>query len=50
MLTDEELAMLVQRFGMGIELARRRCRDNGNPEPHFEFSSSSVLVTLRRRP
>jgi ATP-dependent DNA helicase RecG len=40
----------VQRFGMGIELARRRCRENGNPEPRFVFSSSSVLATLWRRP
>ena len=37
----------VQRFGMGIALARQRCHENGNPEPTFEFSPSSVLVTIR---
>jgi ATP-dependent DNA helicase RecG len=37
----------VQRFGLGVLLARERCRDNGNPEPSFEFSSSSVLVVVR---
>jgi ATP-dependent DNA helicase RecG len=36
----------VQRFGMGIALARRSCRDNGNPEPRFEFSPSALLCTL----
>jgi ATP-dependent DNA helicase RecG len=38
----------VQRFGMGIDLARRRCAENGNPEPEFKFSSAAVLVTIRR--
>lgn len=36
----------VQRFGMGIELARRRCRENGNPEPSFEFSPSAVVAKI----
>ena len=40
----------VQRFGMGIELARRRCAENGNPPPAFTFSPSAVLATIRRRP
>lgn len=39
----------VQRFGMGIQLARRRCDENGNPEPVFQFSSSAVLATVRKR-
>lgn len=38
----------VQRFGMGIELARRRCAENGNPPPEFTFSPSAVLAVLRR--
>ncbi|MFC1643134.1 ATP-binding protein [Myxococcota bacterium] len=39
----------VQRFGMGIPLARQRCVENGNPEPEFEFQPSAVLAVLRRR-
>ena len=40
----------VQRFGMGIGLARKRCEQNGNPVPEFTFSPSSFLSTVRRRP
>jgi ATP-dependent DNA helicase RecG len=40
----------VQRFGMGIPLARRRCQENGNPPPEFEFQPAAVLALLRRRP
>lgn len=40
----------VQRFGMGIELARRRCEENGNPLPNFEFGPSLVLATIRSAP
>ncbi|HEU4538104.1 MAG TPA: ATP-binding protein, partial [Polyangiaceae bacterium] len=40
----------LQRFGMGIALARRRCQENGNPEPEFTFSPAAVLATVRRRP
>ena len=40
----------VQRFGMGLEIARRRSLENGNPEPTFQFSASAVLAVLRRRP
>ena len=40
----------VQRFGMGIELARRRCAENGNPPPIFEFDPSLVLATIRSVP
>ena len=38
----------VQRFGMGIPLARQRCQENGNPEPEFEFQPSAVLAIIRR--
>lgn len=38
----------VQRFGMGIPLAKKRCLDNGNPEPEFQFQQSTVLVVIRR--
>jgi ATP-dependent DNA helicase RecG len=37
----------IQRFGMGIEIARKACRDNGNPDPEFRFSTSTVLAVLR---
>ena len=39
----------VQRFGMGIPLARKELEKNGNPPPEFQFEGSSVLVTLRIR-
>lgn len=40
----------VQRFGMGIPLARQRCLDNGNPEPEFEFQPAAVLAVIRKAP
>ena len=39
----------VQRFGMGIPLARKHMHENGNPEPEFTVEDTSVLVTLRGR-
>ncbi len=39
----------VQRFGWGVRAARRRCAENGNPPPEFQFQPSAVLATLRRR-
>lgn len=39
----------VQRFGLGVPLARKACRDNGNPEPEFTFGSSNFGVTVRAR-
>lgn len=40
----------VQRFGLGIPLARRELSRNGNPPPEFHFEPTGVLVTIRRRP
>lgn len=40
----------VQTFGVGINIARRACSDNGNPQPEFAFSTSHVLCTLRAIP
>jgi ATP-dependent DNA helicase RecG len=40
----------VQRFGMGIALARQRCLENGNPEPRFQFEPSAVLAIIEKRP
>lgn len=40
----------VQRFGMGVPLAKKACRDNGNPEPEFLFEPSTFAVIVRARP
>jgi len=38
----------VQRFGLGIPLARRQLEANGNPPPEFAIEGSHVLVVLRK--
>lgn len=38
----------VQRFGMGIPLAKHELERNGNPPPEFQFEPGSFLVTVRR--
>jgi ATP-dependent DNA helicase RecG len=40
----------VQTFGIGINIARRSCADNGNPPPDFAFGPSHVLCTVRAAP
>ena len=40
----------VQRFGVGIPLARRELAKNGNPSPEFVVEDAHVLVIVRRRP
>jgi ATP-dependent DNA helicase RecG len=40
----------VQRFGVGIALARREMQKNGNPPIEFNVSANYVLAILRRRP
>ena len=40
----------MQRFGIGIETARRALEENGNPPPEFDVQDQFVLVTVRRRP
>jgi ATP-dependent DNA helicase RecG len=37
----------VQTFGVGVQIARRACADNGNPPPEFAFGPSHVLCTVR---
>jgi ATP-dependent DNA helicase RecG len=37
----------VQRFGIGIQLARRELERNGNPALEFEANAGTVLVILR---
>lgn len=39
----------VQRFGMGISLAQKELRNNGNPPAEFQAEDTYVLVTLRKR-
>ena len=39
----------VQRFGVGLQIARRALRDNGNPEAQFDVQENHVLVTVRSR-
>jgi len=38
----------VQRFGVGLEIARKAMRDNGNPPPEFKVQQNHVQVILRR--
>lgn len=39
----------VQRFGVGIQLARKALADGGNPEADFDVQQNHVLVTVRSR-
>jgi len=39
----------IQKFGVGIPLARQALQKNGNPDPEFHPTDTHVLVTLRRR-
>ena len=41
---------LVQRFGMGIGIARKALRRNEQPEPVFQIQPNWILCTLRARP
>jgi ATP-dependent DNA helicase RecG len=40
----------VQRFGVGIAVARRELKANANPDLEFDVQPSAVLATVRRRP
>lgn len=39
----------VQRFGLGVPLAREALRTNGNPPSAFEFQATQTGVTVRPR-
>lgn len=39
----------VQRFGVGIQLARQQLQKNGNPPLEFVVEDSYVLVTLKKK-
>jgi ATP-dependent DNA helicase RecG len=38
----------VQRFGLGIPLAQKELKRNGNPPAEFHFEPEGVMVTVRR--
>ncbi len=40
---------LVERFGVGIAIARKRLEANGNPPPRFQPEDSYTLVTVFKR-
>jgi ATP-dependent DNA helicase RecG len=40
----------VQRFGVGIPLARKELEKNGNPPPEFIVEEAHVLAILWRYP
>ncbi|MBI4954875.1 MAG: putative DNA binding domain-containing protein [Myxococcales bacterium] len=40
----------VQRFGMGVALARKHCAANGNPLPQFVFAPAGIAAIVRSRP
>lgn len=39
----------VQRFGIGIALARKALAENGSPPPEFQVESNRVLAVVRAR-
>jgi ATP-dependent DNA helicase RecG len=40
----------IQRFGVGLAIARQQLAQNGNPPMEFKCTSNHVLVTLRPAP
>ena len=40
----------IQRFGMGISLAREALKQNGNPPPEFTVEPEYILATIRVHP
>jgi ATP-dependent DNA helicase RecG len=39
----------VQRFGVGIQIARQELDKNGNPPPRFQVEPSNILVIVKKR-
>ncbi|MCP4697289.1 MAG: transcriptional regulator [Gammaproteobacteria bacterium] len=39
----------IQRFGLGIPLARKKMEENGNSPPEFTVEEAHVLVIVRKR-
>lgn len=44
-----KLMGLVEKFGVGIAIARDRLKANGNPEPEFVVEDAHVLAIVRKR-
>lgn len=42
-------AGFIERFGVGIQLAKKALMRNGNPPPEFQVESGLVRVTVKRR-
>jgi len=40
----------VQKFGVGIQIARAELHRNGNPEPEFDIKPNFICCTIRKRP
>ncbi len=40
----------VQKFGIGIALARKELENNGNPPPDFQIQDEHICVIIRRVP
>jgi ATP-dependent DNA helicase RecG len=40
----------VQRFGIGIEIARKELEKNGNPPPEFVVEDTFIMAIVRRKP
>jgi ATP-dependent DNA helicase RecG len=38
----------VQRFGVGIAMAQKALKENGNPPAEFQVDTAAVLAVLRR--
>lgn len=39
----------VQRFGLGIQIAKQQLRANGNPPPQFDVEQNYILATVRKQ-
>jgi ATP-dependent DNA helicase RecG len=39
----------VQRFGIGIQIAKKQLADNGNPPLEFHIEQNHILATVRRK-
>jgi ATP-dependent DNA helicase RecG len=39
----------VQRFGLGIQIAKQQLRANGNPPPEFDVEQNYILATVRKQ-
>lgn len=39
----------VQRFGVGIQIARRELEKNGNPLPEFNIEAANIMVNVWKR-